>query len=173
MSRLRRKSLRIPHVATGGTFAIVMLTIMATGSTAWSQNLTIQQPVIQTFSVNTTVSVPDRGGMSLGGVGRAGASRQSFGFSRPGTSTGKFMEGTSTSVHVWIHDLREMDRMVLESAERQSPYRSERSYPMSPNAAHAANVLRKRHAEKQAETTVLRSRRVSESTAGLHINRRR
>ncbi len=78
--------------------------------------LTIQQPVFGVNSTATTVSVPDRGRALLGGVSRAGESRNSFGPFRSGTNTGMFREGSSTSVSVTIHDFDEMDRMLLGQA---------------------------------------------------------
>lgn len=80
--------------------------------------LTVQQPVIQSTGGNFAVSVPDRGGLLLGSISRAGESRKSYGlpFLR-GSSVGRFSQHSSLSSHVWIHDLREMDRMILEMAE--------------------------------------------------------
>lgn len=90
------------------------------GSESFGQ-LTIQQPVLQSTGGNFAVSVPDRGGILLGSVSRAGESRKSYGFpfSR-GSSVGRFSQHTSMSSHVWIHDLREMDRMILDMAEKDS-----------------------------------------------------
>ncbi len=80
--------------------------------------LTVQQPVIQSTGGNFAVSVPDRGGILLGSISRAGESRKSYGlpFTR-GSSVGRFSQHSSLSSHVWIHDLREMDQMILEMAE--------------------------------------------------------
>lgn len=80
--------------------------------------LTVQQPVIQSTGGNFAVSVPDRGGILLGSISRAGESRKSYGlpFTR-GSSVGRFSQHSSLSSHVWIHDLREMDQMILDMAE--------------------------------------------------------
>lgn len=96
--------------------AVVGLTL-GFGSESSGQ-LTVQQPVLQSTGGNFTVSVPDRGGILLGSISRAGESRKSYGlpFSR-GSSVGRFSQHTSMSSHVWIHDLREMDRMILDMAE--------------------------------------------------------
>lgn len=154
MPGLQRKTLRIRYGCRTAAFAAVMLCIGLCDTSAWSQNLTIQQPVVERFSVDTTVSVPDRGGIYLGGVNRSGSSRKSFGFSRPGTSTGTFSQGSSTSVHVYIHDFEEMDRAALEAADRQSQRSSQvrrgASNKLRPEVAHAAHVLRRRHAENRA-----------------------
>lgn len=89
------------------------------GSESFGQ-LTVQQPVLQSTGGNFAVSVPDRGGILLGSISRAGESRKSYGlpFSR-GSSVGRFSQHTSMSSHVWIHDLREMDRMILDMAEKK------------------------------------------------------
>jgi hypothetical protein len=101
----------------------ILIALMARGLTAGFASecfgqLTVQQPVIQSIGGNFAVSVPDRGGILLGSISRAGESRKSYGlpFTR-GSSVGRFSQRSSLSSHVWIHDLREMDRMILEVAE--------------------------------------------------------
>jgi hypothetical protein len=98
-------------------FAAAGLTI-GFGSESFGQ-LTVQQPVLQSTGGNFAVSVPDRGGVLLGSVSRAGESRKSYGlpFSR-GSSVGRFSQHSSLSSHVWIHDLREMDQMILDMADK-------------------------------------------------------
>jgi hypothetical protein len=105
-----RASALLAAVVVGMTFGF--------GSESFGQ-LTIQQPVLQSTGGNFAVSVPDRGGILLGSISRAGESRKSYGlpFSR-GSSVGRFSQHTSMSSHVWIHDLREMDQMILEMAEK-------------------------------------------------------
>lgn len=80
--------------------------------------VTVQQPVIDRFSVATTVSVPDRGRAFLGGVNSAGESRSNFGPLRSGSNTGQFRSASSASVSVFIHDFEEMDRQLLGQAGR-------------------------------------------------------
>jgi len=101
----------------------ILMAIISTGLTVVFSSesfgqLTVQQPVIQSTGGNFAVSVPDRGGILLGSISRAGESRKSYGlpFTR-GSSVGRFAQHSSLSSHVWIHDLREMDRMILEMAE--------------------------------------------------------
>jgi hypothetical protein len=98
--------------------AIVVGMTFGFGSESFGQ-LTVQQPVLQSTGGNFAVSVPDRGGILLGSISRAGESRKSYGlpFSR-GSSVGCFSQHTSMSSHVWIHDLRKMDQMILEMAEK-------------------------------------------------------
>lgn len=83
--------------------------------------LSVQQPVFQSTGGYFAVTVPDRGGIVLGGFSRAGEFRRSYGFPCFRRSlTGRFVERSTFSAHVWIHDLREMDRLVLEMAETDS-----------------------------------------------------
>jgi hypothetical protein len=101
----------------------LLITLISSGLTVFfSQEcfgqLSVQQPVIQSTGGNFAVSVPDRGGILLGSISRAGVSRKSYGFPfLRGSSVGGFSQHSSLSAHVWIHDLREMDRMILEMAE--------------------------------------------------------
>ena len=104
--------------------------------------LFIQQPIVQQFGVQTSVIVPDRGFLFLGGVSRAAHSRYSPGnfgpgFSGPGflspvgpcgcrgSSLGFEYQSTSLSVGVSILDLAEMDRQVLAEADGFSPFEPE------------------------------------------------
>jgi len=107
---------------------------------AFAQIATVQEPSLETFGVGTTVSVPDRGRMSLGGVGRSAASRSIYGPIRTGTSMGLSTQGSGLSVQARVHDLAEMDRATLESAERSRRSRDE--FRLSDSAEHAYDTLR-------------------------------
>ena len=63
----------------------LLITLISSGLTVFfSQEcfgqLSVQQPVIQSTGGNFAVSVPDRGGILLGSISRAGVSRKSYGF---------------------------------------------------------------------------------------------
>lgn len=77
--------------------------------------ITVQQPVVRTTGVATTVSVPDRGSILLGGVSSAESFRQSYGPIRSGTTRGYGLSGGSISASVQIIDLHEMDEAILNS----------------------------------------------------------
>jgi hypothetical protein len=84
----------------------ILIALMARGLTAGFASecfgqLTVQQPVIQSIGGNFAVSVPDRGGILLGSISRAGESRKSYGlpFTR-GSSVGRFSQRSSLSSHV-------------------------------------------------------------------------
>ena len=99
------------------TAVLIGAVFLSSGAEANAQ-LTVQQPVLQSTGGQFAVSVPDRGGMLLGSVSRAGESRSSYGFPfTRGSSVGRFTQHSSMSSHVWIQDLREMDRMILDMAE--------------------------------------------------------
>lgn len=97
--------------------SVVYVLSLFCASDAFGQ-LTVQQPVMQSIGGQFAVSIPDRGGIILGSVSRAGESRASYGFPfTRGSSVGRFTQRSSLSSHVWIHDLREMDRLILQMAE--------------------------------------------------------
>ena len=87
---------------------------------------TVQQPVVSVTSVNTTVSVPDRGSAFLGGVSSAQSGRSQYGPLRSGSSTGLSRQSTSISTNVYIHDLQAMDEAILNSAP-SNPHSEPRS----------------------------------------------
>jgi hypothetical protein len=121
----------------------ILIALMASGLTVGFASevfgqLTVQQPVIQSTGGNFAVSVPDRGGLLLGSISRAGESRKSYGlpFTR-GSSVGRFSQRSSLSSHVWIHDLREMDRVILEMAETDPQGRRSSTSPAARRAGLA------------------------------------
>lgn len=93
-----------------------VLICLISANSAFAQ-IAVQQPVIENFSVGTTVSVPDRGSALLGGVGSAASSRTITGPLRSGTSLGLTRQASTASVHVYIHDFEAMDAALLNSAE--------------------------------------------------------
>lgn len=97
------------------TSTLSVLVFLTTASTLCAQQITVQQPVVRTTSVGTTVSVPDRGSTFLGGVSSAESFRQSYGPLRTGTSRGYGLSGGSMSASVYIIDLQAMDREILNS----------------------------------------------------------
>lgn len=78
----------------------------------------VQVPFYQTFGGRFSTVIPDRGTVFLGGISRAGRSYSRGGcgcINRPGV--GMYVESAGLSASAWIHDLREMDRMVLDAAD--------------------------------------------------------
>jgi len=82
---------------------------------------TVQLPSFSFFTVNTTVSVPDRGGAYLGGINRARDGSVARGI---GPLQNKAIGGdrlaSGASVHATIIDHDEIDRALLAAAARRS-----------------------------------------------------
>jgi hypothetical protein len=146
-------------------FSVVL--VFAIGQSSFAQQ-TVQQPVMGVTSVNTTVSVPDRGTTFMGGVSSAESGRSQYGPLRSGTSTGYSRQSTSISTHVYIIDLNEMDQAILNSTSPTSGgIRSvtnelavrPRREPMPINAASPLEKAKKfeelaRNSEKTGKTSL-------------------
>ena len=81
---------------------------------------TVQLPTFRFFTVNTTVSVPDRGAAYLGGISRAGDQSSTRGagpLRSRAISSGR--SASTVSVHATIIDHAELDRAVLAEAARR------------------------------------------------------
>lgn len=152
-NRRRALAFRSWHSHTGrkrltGLLALLIVTISADRLTA--QQFTVQQPTISTFSGGTTVSVPDRGGAGLGGVGRGASSRSTYGPFPMNSNYGSSFEGSSASVHAWIHDLSELDRQALDAADGSQ--RNRRIDAKSDSrAARAYRTLTERSTDARSE----------------------
>lgn len=94
---------------------IALLVLAALPASAAAQSLTVQQPVVETFGVNTVVSVPDRGSVLLGSFSGASDSRLWNGFNPVGSSLGLERSHSSARAHVYIHDFAAMDEALLQS----------------------------------------------------------
>ncbi|REJ85793.1 MAG: hypothetical protein DWQ34_28380 [Planctomycetota bacterium] len=98
---------------------------------ALAQRITVQQPVVETFSVDTVVSVPDRGRMFFGGVGQSATSTSNYGLAPGGSSVGGFSSHSGMDVGVYIHDLDAMDEYLLSRPTRFNTRPTEPSTPAS------------------------------------------
>jgi hypothetical protein len=81
----------------------------------------VQLPSMHTFTVQTSVLVPDSGGTYAGGVGRSFQGSTSRGVPGLGplgrnTARGGAVTGTGVMVHATIIDHEELDKLVLEEA---------------------------------------------------------
>lgn len=103
--------------------AIILLgacTCILTTRQVQAQATTVQLPTFNFFTVTTSVSVPDRGGTSLGGINRSSDGRNEFGapLSPLGNrAIGSERQALNMSVHVTIHNLDEMDQDILARAQ--------------------------------------------------------
>ena len=80
------------------------------------QPTTVQLPTYSFFNTNTTVVVPDRGSVYLGGVNRAATGRNEFGVPLlpfRNRSIGMERSASSAWVSVYIHDFEAMDQYLL------------------------------------------------------------
>jgi hypothetical protein len=134
---------------TGQTKLLTWVVLLSTAQSLQAQ-ITIQQPVLERFSVNTTVVVPDSGGAYLGGLKRAGESRKEFGPLPSGTSTGLFREHAGVSVHVFIHDFAELDQLALGLSPSGSSFPAN---ALSGSAAYAFSVLSARPIRTRSSST--------------------
>jgi hypothetical protein len=100
------------------TLSIIAACLLSVASNARQvEAQTIQLPVVHSIGGQVNVMVPDRGGIFLGGIGRAGSSRSSYGFGPfRGSSVGRYTEHIGISSHVYIMDLQAMDRQILDMA---------------------------------------------------------
>ncbi|MBI3862973.1 MAG: hypothetical protein HY290_13865 [Planctomycetia bacterium] len=120
-------------------FAVCISVILIRIPAAQAQKISVQQPSLETFGVATTVSVPDRGGLYVGGSGRAAAARSMYGPLRTGTNLGTSARAGGLAVSAYVHDLDESDRQILAAAGRTRTSRNESV--LSPEAARAYATL--------------------------------
>jgi len=73
----------------------------------------VQLPQVERFSAVTTVGVPDRGEVFLGGVSRSAEWRRWPGPFAPGRAVGREQSHSGLSVRARIHDLRALDAALL------------------------------------------------------------
>ena len=140
----------------------VSIILVQYSSRASAQKITVQEPSLETFGVGTTVSVPDRGRMSLGGMGRGAASRSISGPFRRGTSMGLSSQGSGLSVGVRVQDLAEVDRATLDAAAKARKANDDVRLPAG--AEHAFDTLQSRRPERDVATEA-RSTVVAEAPA--------
>ncbi len=98
---------------------------------------TVQLPTFSFFTVQTTVSVPDRGGAFLGGINRGRDGRVARGFGPlQNVATGGDRLASGASVHARIIDTEEIDRMLLAAAAKRS------GTPIDPALAKASELTK-------------------------------
>ncbi len=109
----------------GWLFTSVALVGLASTAAAQQQPTTVQLPELHQTSVNTTVSVPDRGSVLLGGSSSGMTGRVSSGLGqRPfgNSATNGTSGGGGMFVGAQIHDMQAMDEAILgQTANRSSP----------------------------------------------------
>ncbi len=129
------------------TSGFALLLCLAFNLPAFGQQVAVQLPAVGTTFVSTSVAVPDRGRVFLGGVSSAQTGRSRYGFVPFGSSIGLSRSSNSFSVGVTIIDLREMDEAILNSVPDQ-PSSSVSRYS---SAISSAAVARPRETTPVAE----------------------
>lgn len=107
------------------TRPLITITVLAmfsvSCSTVLAQNApasAVQLPTFGYNTVNTTVSVPDRGGVYMGGIKRSSSGRTESGaplLPFKNRSIGNQTSASSFSVHTYIHDFEAMDEAALNA----------------------------------------------------------
>lgn len=106
-----------------------LLGLVETLAVAWAgvasaqQATAVQLPTLSYFSAGTTVSVPDRGSVFMGGVRRAASGRNEFGvplspFRNQAFGTERSVSGLRVSAY--IHDFQAMDEYLLSQPSPRS-----------------------------------------------------
>lgn len=130
--------------------ALSLVSIILIRSEPAAGQQAIQQPVVSSTSISTTVSVPDRGSAFLGGVSSAQSARAQYGPLRSGAFRGLARQATSVSTSVYIHDLHAMDEALLNSAPESTdqPHRAASPQPAVTNSTVEAKSTSVSPAEK-------------------------
>ncbi len=159
--------------------AVIGLVWVSAAPATAQLNTTIQLPTFGYTTVVTTVSVPDSGGVLLGGVNSYSAGRNQLGTPLVGrlpllglpfnnVATGSQHGATSLSVHATIHDFEAMDEALLAQAAASRAQRgvlaaspSARPYQLIGQDAAApsiAEIHQRRLEREQAEAVAEREK---------------
>ncbi|HVX15322.1 MAG TPA: hypothetical protein VHC22_29300 [Pirellulales bacterium] len=106
----------------GKTVVLFGLLCCAANSAQAQHEGAVQLPSSSIYGADTTVSVPDRGSVSLGGVGRSSTGSTAFGPSvgRGNRSVGSSLSGSSASVRAKVHDIQALDRASNGNKNKKS-----------------------------------------------------
>ena len=116
--------------------------VLAGDLTAFGQATTVQLPTVSNFTVQTTVSVPDRGSAYLGGISRGADGRVTRGFGPlANKAIGSTRSASNVSVSATIIDNAEIDRDLHAAAAAR---RGERVDPSISKAAALSNTVANR-----------------------------
>ena len=145
---------------------ILVLSGLGAGTASGQQSTTVQLPTYSFFSTNTTVTVPDRGSVYLGGVKRAASGMNEFGSPLSPFRNRSFGTERSASgawVSVYVHDFEAMDEYLL-SQPASSPRFDAASSSRRPQPAIAG--WQPRGAGASAAANDVWKRRLDEASAG-------
>ena len=131
--------------------SLVLAGVVAGTAPAQRTGSTVQLPTFSFFSVGTTVSVPDRGSVYMGGINRAATGRNEFGTPllpfRPFRSTAIGTERSASSMRmsVYVHDLAAMDEELLSRPTSYRPGPLTTLQPRGGSIAGLGNTLQPRN----------------------------
>lgn len=165
------------------TVLTTFVVLLAPAALVAQQPTTVQLPTFSFFGVGTSVSVPDRGSVYLGGVNRAATGMNEFGaplMPFRNRSFGMERSASNMSVSVFIHDFDAMEEALLGGQAapgtalaprwpRSGPERlTARSATPAPPAPDVAQILEDRAREQvarrqEAEDFFQRGRSAEES----------
>jgi hypothetical protein len=106
------------------TFLIGVGAWLCAAAAAYGQQASVVQlPSTSIFGADTTVSVPDRGSISLGGGGTSSNGSTAYGSGLlPGNrSFGRNLRSSNITARATIHDMDELDRQTLARARQGDP----------------------------------------------------
>lgn len=99
------------------SFRAMVIAVVITAVSHAADAQVVQQPVVSGFSVDTAVSVPDRGAAFSGGGLSGQSGSRSAGPLRGTSSTGRSFQGAATETRVFIHDFEAMDAALLSQGQ--------------------------------------------------------
>lgn len=145
------------------------LIVLLSAATVRAQAV-VQLPSYSVFGVSTSVSVPDRGSISLGGVGQSSSGSTAFGPALgPGNRAfGRSTSASSATLHATIHDSDALDRATLaRAARRPSLAASGGSRRLSPYSRHSVPGLAAAQstADRPPEGSLVDARRLHQAAA--------
>jgi hypothetical protein len=106
---------------TLGPAALLAAGLVASPALAQNQATTVQLPSFSSFSVSTSVSVPDRGGAFLGGTKTSSNGSTHYGPFPGARASGSNTGASNAWVFVHIHDHEALDAATLAAARGSSP----------------------------------------------------
>jgi hypothetical protein len=138
---------------------------------AQQQGVTLQLPTFSSFSVTTSVLVPDSGGAYMGGIGRGRSSRNRHGapFGRGQNATGSQRQAAGMHVQAHVHDLSGMDKALRGPGPLSRQMSAAQSGALGEPIASLKDIERERKAAadaQQAEATDLFRRGREAQAAG-------
>lgn len=120
-----------------------MMLLLALGLPAHASHAqTLQLPTFSSFSVETSVLVPDRGSALMGGTRRSSSGSSQSGPLRGSQSRGSSAAAGGIDVSAFVHDFEAMDQAVLAKAaqKRGEQTRENPNFPAARSGERLSSV---------------------------------